>query len=75
MALVGVFAAFHGYAHAFEAPAAGAGTYILGFLRRRHCCRARPGAGLGCAAAVGDVGLRALGGMMLAAGAFVLIAN
>ena len=39
MAVVGLFALFHGYAHALEAPG-GAGSYILGFLRQRPCCRA-----------------------------------
>ena len=32
MAVVGLFALFHGYAHALEAPPTGAGSYILGFL-------------------------------------------
>lgn len=76
MAIVGVFAAFHGYAHALEAPATGAGTYILGFLLATALLQ-----GLGLALgwvvrrAVGDIGVRALGGMMLAAGSFVLITN
>src|ERR1041384_7074967 len=32
MGVVGLFAVFHGYAHALEAPPTGAGSYILGFL-------------------------------------------
>jgi len=39
MAIVGLFAVFHGYAHALEAPGAGAGGYIWGSLWQRHCCR------------------------------------
>jgi urease accessory protein len=76
MALVGLFAAFHGYAHALEAPAAGAGTYILGFLLATALLQGL-GLGLGWAVrrAVGDVGVRALGGVVLAAGAVILITN
>lgn len=76
MAVVGLFAAFHGYAHALEAPSIGAGRYILGFLAATALLQ---GAGLalgwGVRRAVGDLGLRALGGVVLAAGAVVLIAN
>lgn len=76
MAVVGLFAVFHGYAHALEAPAAAAGGYILGFLAATALLQ---GAGLvlGWAVhrAVGDVGVRALGGAVLAAGAVVLIAH
>ena len=42
MALVGLFAAFHGYAHALEAPGTGAGGYILGFLLATALLRSRP---------------------------------
>lgn len=76
MAVVGVFAVFHGYAHASEAPATGTGVYILGFLVATILLHAA-GLGLGWVArrAVGDLGLRALGGAVMAGGALVLIAN
>ena len=76
MAIVGLFAAFHGYAHALEAPATGAGRYILGFLAATALLQ---GIGLalgwGVRRAVGDLGVRALGGVVVAAGAVVLIAQ
>ena len=76
MAVAGLFAFFHGYAHALEAPAEGDGTYILGFLLATSLLL---GAGLGLGwivrRAVGDLGLRALGGVVMAGGALVLIAN
>lgn len=75
MAIVGLFAVFHGYAHAVEAPESGTGAYILGFLLATALLQ---GAGLvmgwGVRRAVGDVGVRALGGMVLAAGAVALFA-
>jgi urease accessory protein len=76
MALAGLFAFFHGYAHALEAPADGAGTYILGFLVATTLLQA-VGLGLGWVVrrAVGDLGLRALGGVVLAGGALILITN
>jgi urease accessory protein len=76
MAVAGLFAFFHGYAHALEAPAVGAGTYILGFLAATALLQA-VGLGLGWVVrrAVGDLGLRALGGVVLAGGALVLITN
>ncbi len=76
MAVAGLFAFFHGYAHALEAPGAGAGTYILGFLAATTLLQAA-GLGLGWAVLrlLGDLGLRALGGAVLAGGAFVLIAQ
>lgn len=76
MAVAGLFAFFHGYAHAVEAPGAGAGTYILGFLAATTLLQAI-GLSLGRAAlrVLGDLGLRALGGAVLAGGAFVLIAQ
>jgi urease accessory protein len=76
MAVAGLFAALHGYAHALEAPATGEGGYILGFLAATAFLQ-----GLGLAVgwvvhrAVGDRGVRALGGIVLAAGAVVLIAH
>ena len=76
MAIVGLFAVFHGYAHALEAPGAGAGGYILGFLMATALLQGL-GLALGWAVwrAVGELGVRALGGAMLAAGAVVLIAH
>ncbi len=76
MAVAGLFAIFHGYAHALEAPASGAGTYILGFLAATALLQA-VGLGLGWVVrrAVGDLGLRALGGVVMAGGALVLITN
>ena len=76
MAVVGLFALFHGYAHALEAPASAAGGYILGFLAATALLQ---GAGLAIGwvvhRAVGDRGLRALGGVVVAAGAVALIAH
>ncbi|HQS13722.1 HupE/UreJ family protein [Reyranella sp.] len=76
MAIVGLFAVFHGYAHAIEAPTSGTGVYILGFVAATALLHA-VGLGLGWVArrAVGDLGLRALGGAVMAGGALVLIAN
>lgn len=76
MAVAGLFAFFHGYAHALEAPGAGAGTYVLGFLVATTLLQAA-GLGLGWAAlrVLGDLGLRALGGAVLAGGAIILIAQ
>ncbi len=76
MGVAGLFAFFHGYAHALEAPHTGTGTYILGFMVATTLLQAA-GLGLGWAALrmLGDLGLRALGGAVLAGGAFVLIAQ
>ncbi len=76
MAVVGLFAVFHGYAHALEAPATGTGGYILGFLAATGLLQLF-GLGLGWAVqrTVGLAGLRALGGVVMAGGAFVLLAN
>ena len=76
MALAGLFAAFYGYAHALEAPAGEAGAYILGFLVTTALLQG-VGLALGGVArrTVGDLGLRAVGGAILAAGAVVLIAH
>ncbi|WP_422001982.1 HupE/UreJ family protein [Reyranella sp.] len=76
MVIVGLFAFFHGYAHAQEAPAAGAGGYILGFMVATAVLQA---AGLALAWSVrrlaGDLGVRAVGGAMMAAGALVIVAH
>ena len=76
MAVAGLFAFFHGYAHALEAPATGGGIYILGFLAATTLLQAA-GLGLGWVTLrrLGDRGLRALGGAVLAGGALVLIAQ
>ena len=76
MAVVGLFAVFHGYAHAIEAPTSGTALYVLGFVAATALLHAA-GLGLGWVArrAVGDLGLRALGGAVMAGGALVLIAN
>ena len=76
MAVVGTFAVFHGYAHAIEAPATGTGLYILGFVLATALLHSVGfGLGWGARRAVGDLGLRALGGAVMAGGALVLIAN
>ena len=76
MALVGLFALYHGYAHALEAPGGDTGGYILGFLLATALLQ---GAGLGLGLLArrlgGDVGLRTLGGALMAGGALVLITN
>jgi urease accessory protein len=76
MLVVGWFAALHGYAHAIEAPEGDPGRYIVGFLTATALLLGL-GLGLGKGAQrwVGDLGLRALGGVVLAGGAYVLIAQ
>ena len=76
MVIVGLFAVFHGYAHAIEAPAVGPGGYILSFLVATAILNAA-GLGMGWLAQrlVGVAGLRALGGLVLAGGALVLAAQ
>lgn len=76
MGVVGLFAVFHGYAHAIEAPSSGAGLYILGFLAATVLLQAA-GLGLGWVArrSLGDLAIRAVGGAVMAGGALVLIAN
>lgn len=73
MAVVGLFAFFHGYAHAFEAPAGAPGAYALSFLLATALLLGL-GSGLGQVVrrSVGDLGLRALGGLVVAGGALVL---
>lgn len=76
MAVVGFFAVFHGYVHAIEAPSSGMNIYILSFVAATALLHGA-GLGLGLVArhAVGDLGLRALGGAVMAGGVVVLIAN
>lgn len=75
MIVVGWFATLHGYAHAVEAPAGDPGTYVLGFLGATALLQA-VGLGLGSVAerVAGDLALRALGGLVVVSGAFVLVA-
>lgn len=76
IAIVGGFAVFHGYAHALEAPAAAPVPYILGLVAATAVLE---GAGLLLGwlmrQGIGEAGLRALGGMVLAGGALFLIAS
>lgn len=76
MMIVGWFAALHGYAHAIETPPDDPGGYILGFLTATALLQT-VGLGLGRAAQflVGELGLRALGGLVVAGGAFVLASS
>ncbi len=74
MGVVALFAIFHGYVHALEAPTADTGEYMLGFLAGTTLLLGM-GAGLGWVVRrlVGDLGLRALGGLILAGGAYILV--
>ncbi|MFO1084797.1 MAG: HupE/UreJ family protein [Reyranellaceae bacterium] len=76
MAIVGAFAVFHGYAHAMEAPASTSVSYILGLMAATAVLE---GVGMLLGSlmrrAVGEVGLRALGGLVLAGGTLVLMTN
>ena len=76
MAVVGVFAVFHGYAHAVEAPPSAPANYILGLMAATAVLESA-GLLLGwlMRRGVGELGLRALGGMVRAGGALFLIAN
>ncbi len=73
MLVVSWFAALHGYSHALAAPAADPGQYVLGFLLATALLLT---AGLGVGSLVqrlaGGLGLRALGGLVMAGGALVL---
>jgi urease accessory protein len=73
IALVALFALFHGYAHAVEAPAVNTGVYMLGFLSATAILLS-VGLALGWVVRrlAGDLGVRALGGLILAGGALVL---
>jgi len=74
MGVVALFAVFHGYVHALEAPLLDTGEYMLGFLAATTLLLGA-GVALGWSVRrlVGDLGLRALGGLMLAGGAYVLV--
>ncbi len=76
MLVVGWFATLHGYAHAIEAPAGDPGRYIVGFLASTALLHALGlGLGWGAQRLIGDLGLRTLGGFVLAGGAYILVAN
>lgn len=74
--IIASFALLHGYVHAVEAPPADAGAYMLGFLAATTIL-ITAGLALGWAARriAGNVGLRALGGLILAGGAYVLVSQ
>jgi len=76
MLVVGWFASLHGYAHAIEAPSGDPGLYIVGFLASTALLHSL-GLGFGWSAQrlVGDLGLRTLGCLVVAGGAYVLVAT
>jgi urease accessory protein len=76
MAVVGLFAVFHGYAHATEASQTDPVAYILGMLAGTAVLQA-VGLGLGWLVRrlEGELGLRALGGVVLAGGALFWMTN
>jgi urease accessory protein len=76
MAVVGLFAVFHGYAHAVEAPASAPVPYILGLVAATAVLESA-GLLLGwlIKRGIGEIGLRALGGVVVAGGALFLIAS
>lgn len=76
MLLVGWFAGLHGYSHAVEAPAGDPGSYMLGFLAATALLHA-VGLGLGWVVerATGNLGMRALGGLVMVGGALVLASH
>jgi len=76
MAVVGAFAVFHGYAHAVEAPSSAPVPYILGLVGATAILESA-GLLLGwlLARGIGEAGLRALGGVIVAGGALFLIAT
>ena len=76
MLVVVSFAVLHGYAHAIEAPAGDPGRYMMGFMVATALLHAVGlGLGKGAQRLVGDLGLRAMGGLVLAGGAWVLVAH
>jgi urease accessory protein len=76
MLIVGWFAMLHGYSHALEAPTGNPGGYMLGFLTATALLQ---GLGLGLGSVVqkltGNLGLQALGGLVMAGGALVLASH
>ena len=79
MALVGVFALFHGHAHGAEMPESASGiTYGLGFMLATAMLHATGiGLGFGTAALAGDRGrlVARLGGGAMALGGIILLAG
>ena len=73
MAVAGLFSLFHGFAHALEAPGNSPAAYALSFLLATALLLGA-GWGLGKVVrrSVGDLGLRALGGLVMAGGVLVL---
>ena len=73
MAVAGLFSLFHGFAHALEAPGSSPAAYALSFLLATALLLGA-GWGLGKVVrrSVGDLGLRALGGLVMAGGVLVL---
>jgi HupE / UreJ protein. len=70
------FAMLHGYAHASEAPAGDpAATSWGSWLATALLHAVGLGLGKGAQRLVGDLGLRAMGGLVLAGGAWVLVAH
>jgi urease accessory protein len=76
MAVVGLFALYHGHAHALEAPAGDHVAYVAGFLLASALLQAA-GLGVGWLARrrFGAAAQRALGGAVMAGGALALIAG
>jgi urease accessory protein len=76
MMVVGWFALLHGYSHAIEAPAGNPGGYMLGFLAATILLQT-VGVALGWAVGrlTGNLGMRALGGLVMVGGALVLAAH
>jgi urease accessory protein len=76
MLVVGWFATLHGYSHAVEAPEGDPGRYILGFLLATALLHL---VGLGLGRVVerhaGNLGLRAVGALVMAGGALVLTSH
>jgi urease accessory protein len=73
MLVVGLLAVLHGYSHAVEAPIGDPATYMMGFLLSTALLQAA-GVALGWLAErmAGNLGLRALGGLVVAGGVLVL---
>ncbi len=76
MLIVGWFAMLHGYSHALEAPEGDPGRYMLGFLVATALLHTL-GLGLGWVVQklTGNLGLQALGGLVMAGGALVLASH
>jgi urease accessory protein len=72
-AIAGLFAFFHGHAHGTEATAAGLIPYAVGFaLATASLLAAGIGLGLFSEGAIGKLALRAMGGLAVLGGIFLL---